>query len=74
MNCLTCGKPIVGRRPDAKYCSRECQKRRAAAKIIKPHLIDTPWERKFAEEWDKICSIIRNSKRKGKQDDRNLQL
>ena len=61
MNCLTCGKPIVGRRPDAKYCSRDCQRRRAVAKINKPYLVDTPWERWFTEEWTKACKTLRNS-------------
>lgn len=64
MNCLTCGKPIVGRRPDAKYCCRDCQRRRGRP-AKKPILDDTPWERDFAEEWEKTCNILRNSKKKG---------
>ena len=65
MNCLTCGKPIVGRRPDAKYCSRDCQRRRKYTYQLKESLMDTPWERWFKEECEKACKTLRNSKKKG---------
>ena len=64
MNCLTCGKPIVGRRPDAKYCCRDCQRRRGRP-MKKPVLSETPWQREFAKEWDEVCAKLRNSKKKG---------
>ena len=68
MNCLYCGNPITGK--GIKYCSQTCQKKANARSWYARHGKGAAWQKDFAEEWEKA----RMKLRKGKQDERNLQL
>ena len=46
MTCLECGKPIIGRRPDSKYCSKTCSNR-AKQKRADTRLIENSNKQKY---------------------------